>query len=218
MKKLSPAKSSSLHLKYDNTAISPVIGALLLILLTILLAGITVSAVYGKDYSSSLKPAPMAVIEIESVVGGVPDKVQYKENFIVLVHKGGDSLQKDSTKIIITGEGSGYTGVFGSGKKRYGELSVLYENIEYGGKISQYKKRNGGLSDGLWSSGEKLVLNGYDGINGTTASSVLVSINGMSNTSNNYGLKENSVVTIKVFDRNTNKIIAEMKHKVTPAE
>ncbi|MDI3539275.1 MAG: hypothetical protein PWR29_1207 [Methanolobus sp.] len=189
-----------------------------MILLTILLAGITASVVYGKDYSTSLKPAPMAVIEVESVVGGVPDKVKYEANYIVLAHRGGDPLQTSSIRIIITGEGSSYTGVFGSGKKRHGELSVIYEDIGYGGKILQYKKRNVDLSDGVWSAGEKLVLNGYDSINGTTASSVLVSINGMSNTSNNYGLKQNTIITIKVFDRESNKIIAEMKHKVTPAK
>ena len=194
------------------------IGAILLILLTILLAGVTVSVVYGKDYSTSLKPAPMAVIEIESMVGGVPDKVKYEDNYIVLVHKGGDPLQIGSTRIIITGEGSSYTGVVGSGKKRYGELSVIYEDLQYKGKILPYKKRNADLSDGAWSAGEELVLNGYDGINGTAASSVRVSINGMSNTSNNYGLKENSVITVKVFDRESNKIIAESKHKVTPAK
>ncbi len=218
MKKTLPATLGSSDISTNNTAISPVIGIVLLILLTVLLAGITVSAVYGKDYSSSLQPAPMAVIEVESVVGGVPDKVKYEANYIVLVHKGGEPLQTGSTKIIITGEGSSYTGVFGSGKKRYGKLSVIYEDIEYGGKIPLYSKRNVDLSDGVWSAGEKLVLNGYDSINGTSASSVLVSINGMSNTSNNYGLKQNSVITIKVFDRDTNKIIAEAKHKVTPAK
>ncbi|MDK2833618.1 MAG: hypothetical protein PWP14_371 [Methanolobus sp.] len=190
-----------------------------MILLTILLAGITASVVYGKDYSTSLKPAPMAVIEVESVVGGVPDRVRYEENFIVLTHRGGDSLQTDSTKILINGEGSSYTGaVTRGGVKRYGNLLAVYEDLEYEGKIPLYKKRNVDLSDGVWSAGEKLVLNGYDSINGTTASSVLVSINGMSNTSNNYGLKQNTIITIKVFDRESNKIIAEMKHKVTPAK
>lgn len=189
-----------------------------MILLTILLAGITVSVVYGKDYSASLRPAPMTVIEIESVVGGMPDKVKYETNYIVLVHKGGDPLQTSSIRVIITGEGSSYTGVFGSGKKRYGELSVIYEDLQYKGKISLYKKRNADLSDGAWSAGEKLILNGDDSLDGTVASSVRVSINGMSNTSNNYGFKQNSVITVKVFDRESNKIIAEAKHKVTPAK
>jgi flagellin-like protein len=219
MNRLLPATPSSDYLSKNNNAVSPVIGAILLILLTILLAGITASVVYGKDYSTSLKPAPMAVIEVESVVGGVPDRVRYEENFIVLTHRGGDSLQTDSTKILINGEGSSYTGaVTRGGVKRYGNLLAVYEDLEYEGKIPLYKKRNVDLSDGVWSAGEKLVLNGYDSINGTTASSVLVSINGMSNTSNNYGLKQNTIITIKVFDRESNKIIAEMKHKVTPAK
>lgn len=223
MNKLLPAKLNSSQLQHDNNAISPVIGAILLILLTILLAGITVSAVYGKDYSSSLEPAPMAVIEVESVVGGVPYigypyGIKYEKNFIVLQHKSGNPLHTNSTYIIITGEGASTIGTQSHYTIPKGEISIIYESLEYGGKIPSYKKRNADLSDGVWSAGEKLVLNGDDSINWIAESSVLVSINGMSNTSKNYGLKQNSVITVKVFDRDTNKIIAEAKHKVTPAK
>ncbi|WP_256622265.1 type IV pilin [Methanolobus chelungpuianus] len=223
MKRLLPAMPSSKHLRKNNIAISPVIGVILLILLTILLAGITVSAVYGKDYSTSLEPAPMAVIEIESVVGGVPYigypyGIRYEKNFIVLQHKSGDPLDVDSTYLIITGEGASTIGT----RPRYaipkGEIVVIYGNLDYGGKERPYKTRNPDISDGMWSAGERLVFNGYDSIDGTARSSVHVTINGISNTYNNYGLKENSVITIKIFDRKSNKIIAEAKYKVTPAK
>jgi FlaG/FlaF family flagellin (archaellin) len=223
MKRTIPATSESADIKHDNTALSPVIGTILLILLTVLLAGVTVSAVYGKDYSSSLRPAPMAVIEVESVVGGVPyigypHGIAYRKNFIVLQHKSGIPLDTNSTYLIITGEGASTIGT----RSRYtipkGEIFVIYENLGYGGKERPYKTRNPDISDGVWSAGEKLILNGEDSIDAPAASSVIVSISGISNTYNNYGLKEDSVITIKVFDRDTNKIIAEAKHKVTPAK
>lgn len=194
-----------------------------MLFLTFLLAGITVSAVYGKDHSSSLRPAPMAVIEIEGVVGGVPyiggaHGIAYGENVIVLVHKSGDPLYVDSTYLVITGEGGSTIGTFPYYIIPRGEVFIRYEDLAYGGKLSQYAKRNKVLSDGVWSAGEKLVLNGEDSINGTAASSVVVSINGITDTYNNYGLKENSIITVKVFDRDTDKIIAQAKHKVTPAK
>jgi hypothetical protein len=223
MKRTIPATCESADVKHNNTALSPVIGIILLILLTVLLAGITVSAVYGKDYSSSMKPAPLAVIEVESVVGGVPRigypyGTPYTENFIVLVHKSGEPLCINSSYIFILGEGGSTIGSFPHFQIPRGEVIVRYEDLGYGGKIPQYRARNPDLSDGVWSAGERLVLNGDDSINGTASSSVFVSINGMANTSNNYGLREKSVVTVKIFDRDSNKMIAQIKHKVTPAK
>ncbi len=224
MKRLVPALSRPHNIKRDTAAVSPVIGAILLILLTVLLAGITVSSVYGKDYSSSLRPAPMAVIGIESVTGGVPYigypyGIEYKKNFIVLTHISGDPLNTDSTYIIITGQGaSTIIGTWPHYTIPKGEVYIRYEDLEYGGKESQYASRNADLSDGIWSAGEKVVLNGEDSTGGIVASSVLVSIKGISDTYNNYGLKQNSIITVKVFDRETNRIIAQAEHKVTPAE
>ncbi|MDW7731490.1 MAG: type IV pilin N-terminal domain-containing protein [Methanolobus sp.] len=211
-------KSLRTTLISDNGAVSPVIGVILMLLLTVLLAGITVSAVYGDDISGSLGKAPMAVIEVESVEGGVPNNVQYKENYIVLLHKGGDHLHTGDAKIVITGEGSAYTGVFGSGLTRYGDIFIIYDDLTVNGKDSPYASRNPDILDGVWSTGEELVLNGYDSAVGSDPSSVHVTINGMTNTSDNYGLKENSIITVKIFDINTDKLIAELEHTVTPAE
>jgi hypothetical protein len=70
------------------------------------------------------------------------------------------------------------------------------------------------LSDGFWSVGETLRLNGDDGIRYN--SSVTVKIGAFEETANNYGLKEDSTVSIKIFDKNTDSLIAECDHIVTP--
>ncbi len=202
----------------DCTALSPVIGVILLIFMTFLFAGIVISGLYGHDMACSLRPAPMAVIEIESIRGGVPNEVRYEENFIVLVHRSGAPLDASSVKIVASGRGSSYTGAFGSGTKHYGDISIIYEHIGYDGKLVQYKKRNHALSDGLWSAGEKISLCGNDSINGTDVSSVVVHINGMTNTSNNYGLRKDTLVDVVIIDAQTNKVIASMEHKVTPVK
>lgn len=206
-----------------NGAVSPVIGVILMLLLTVLLAGITVSAVYGDDISGSMGKAPMAVIEIESVVGGVPYigypyGIKYEKNFIVLSHKGGDILQANTTYVTISGEGASTLGSWPSYTIPKGDLFVRYDDLTINRKKSVYASNNPAIQDGVWSAGENLVLNGKDGDVGNDPSSVHASVNGMTNNYDNYGLKENSVITIKVFDRDTDKLIAELEHTVIPAE
>ena len=224
MKRSVPALSRHHNIKRDTAAVSPVIGAILLILLTVLLAGITVSSVYGKDYVFFIETCTHGSDrdrerDRRSAVYWRIAWYRYEKNFIVLTHKSGDPLFTDSTYIVITGEGgSTIIGTWPHYIIPKGEVYIRYEDLEYGGKESQYASRNADISDGIWSSGERVVLNGEDSAGGIVASSVLVSINGMSDTYNNYGLKQNSIITVKVFDRKTNRIIAQAEHKVTPAE
>ncbi|WP_164997764.1 type IV pilin N-terminal domain-containing protein [Methanolobus psychrotolerans] len=208
-----------LDINSRREAMSPVLGAVLMLFLTILLAGITISSVYGGGLVSSLTKAPMALIEVEYVEGGVPNDVSYDKNFLYLVHKGGDPLLADSTRVIISGEGSGYTGVAAHrGSFLYGELFISYDDLTINGKDSPYASNNPDILDGVWSAGEKLVLNGHDSPDGNVPSSVHVAVNGMTNTSDNYGLKEDRWITIKVFDKETQRIISESECLVCLAE
>jgi FlaG/FlaF family flagellin (archaellin) len=200
-----------------TSAMTPIIGVLMMLFLTLLLAGVTVSSVYGEDIAVSLTKAPMAIVEVEFAEGGVPNAVRYEENFLYLAHMGGDPLRTDSTKIVISGEGSAYEGVVPYGRRHYGDLLISYDNLLYEGKIPEYASRNKDISDGVWSAGEKLVLNGDDSINGSVLSSVSVSINGIKDTSNNFGLKTGDIISIKIIDKNTQRIISECEYKVIPA-
>ena len=207
-------------LKDNDNATSPVFGALLMILLTFILAVATVAAVYNDDavehISNSLTKTSVAVIEIEVIENY---GTEYHDINIKLRHKSGDSLVLDSTNIILSGYGSSYVGAVGSGGyTEYGDVTVKYTHILCDGKVSKYKSTNAALNDGLWSTGEQLTIDGDDSINGTDASSVSVSVNGISNTSNNYGFKSGTTVTIKIFDKTTQRIIAEGTAIVKPAE
>ncbi|WP_440953205.1 type IV pilin N-terminal domain-containing protein [Methanococcoides sp. FTZ1] len=197
-------------LKNDG-AVAPIIGALLLVLLTVVLGGLVAAAVMGDGVFGSISSStPMAVIDVKDAVGGVPNAVQYKENYLILEHKGGDPLDLDSTFIVLSGDGSSYVGKVGSGGfKVYGQVIAKYFDLTPDGTCATYRSNNPSIEDGVWSAGEVLVLNGDDSINGTDASTVRVSVGGYSDTSNNYGFREGAEVTVKVFDSITDRVIAE---------
>ena len=194
----------------NKSGTSPVIGIVLMTVLTILLAGVTVSAVYSDDMFASLKKGPIASIEAVSVVGGLPGYpgyVKYEDNSIFLRHMGGDPLSVESKRIVISGKGSAYEGVVPHGTLHSGDILISYDYLDFDGKDPGYSSSNQVLLDGMWSAGEELMLNGQDGTSG--ASTVSVTINEITDTSNNYGLKENSWITIKIFDKDTRRIVSE---------
>ncbi|MEL4306276.1 type IV pilin N-terminal domain-containing protein [Methanococcoides sp. LMO-2] len=204
-------------LKNDG-AVAPIIGALLLVMLTVVLGGLVAAAVMGDGVFGSISSStPMAVIEVKDAVGGVPNAVQYKENYLVLEHKGGDPLDLDSTFVVLSGDGSSYAGKVGyGGFKVYGQVTAKYFDLTPDGTCATYRSNNPCIEDGIWSVGEILVLNGDDSINGTDASTVRVSVGGYSDTSNNYGFKGGSEVSVKVFDSITDRVIAEDIVSVRP--
>lgn len=195
----------------NNNAVAPVIGTVLLVLLIVLLAGAMATTIVSTGSVLSLSSStPMVMIEVNDAVGGVPNAVKYKENFVILEHKGGDSLDLDSTFVVLSGEGSSYVGQVGNGGfKVYGHVTAKYFDLTPEGSCFTYISNNPCIDDGLWSTGEILVLNGDDSINGTDASTVHVSVDGYLDTSNNYGFKDGGTVTVKIFDSLTERVICE---------
>ncbi len=206
----------------DRNAISPIFGTILLVFLTFLLAGVVVGTVYSGGMFERIENActktPTSVIDVEGVVGGVPNDVRYNENYIWLTHRSGDPLMLNTTFIVITGQGSSYVGTFPYGSNKQGQLIVKYFDLTPSGSCPTYKSNNPIIDDNKWSTGEQLVLNGYDSINGTDASTVKVTVDGYTNTSNNYGFEAGSMIYIKVFDTPTQRIIAEDTAVVQLAE
>ncbi|MBP2030000.1 FlaG/FlaF family flagellin (archaellin) [Methanohalophilus levihalophilus] len=208
---------------YDSDAISPAMGTILMLMLSLLLSAIVLAGVYGEGAGSKIEmaftPTPFAVVEIVDVEGGIPNGIRYDENYIRLTHVNGDSLSLDSTFIVLEGKGSSYVGKVGAGGKIViGDLVIRYHDLTPEGSISEYKNRNPVIGDHRWSTGETIILNGDDSVNGTDASSVSVTINGLENTSNNYGFREGTTVVMKIFDSRTQRLIAEDSAVVKPAD
>jgi len=208
---------SFLLLKSASEAFTPVIGSILLLLITFALVGIVVSSVFNFSGDEAGFQPLVARITLESCKGGLfgigpmAERAALEKNRIVLVHEGGSSLPLDSTSIRISGYGNSYRGIPGhGGAPVIGNLSISYLNMNTTGKNPDYEARNRAvLKDGFWSAGEKLMLCGQDSSVSRIDSSVKVNVNGIGNTSDNYGFKSGSEITLKVIDSKGKNVIAE---------
>lgn len=208
-------------------ALSPIVGSLFLLLITFILVGSIISSVDLSGGRTNLR-LPIADIELKSCEGGLygtgPTSkwVTFKENQIVLMHEGGDSLSSDSISIRISGYGNSFQGNIsdGTGKRAEGNLEIIYMDLSQKGKNQKYYtvSNNATLADGSWDVGERLVLSGQDSAVGAVKSSVKVSVNGNDKTSDNYGFKAGSEITVKIIDRRSRNVIAERKATVKLAE
>lgn len=208
---------SFLSLKSALEAYTPIISSILLLLITFALVGIIVSSVFNFSGGKAGFQPQMAKITLESCKGGLfnsgpeAEQATLEKNRIVLVHEGGSSLPLSSTSIRIAGYGNSYRGIPGhEGASAVGDLLISYLNIGETGKNPDYEVRNlAALEDGFWSAGEKLILCGQDSSVSSIDSSVKVNVNGVGNTSDNYGFKVGSEINLKVIDGEGKNIIAE---------
>jgi flagellin-like protein len=204
-------------------AITPVLGSLLMLMILVVLAGTAAVSLYNSAGASS-QPL-MAKISLESCEGGLfnngpkDERATLKNNTIVLVHEGGNSLPLDSVSIKISGYGNSYQGIAdGNGTKIVGDTEVFYQDLSPKEKNEKYEDRNKAiLKDGFWGVGEKLMLCGNDSST-SIDSSVKVSVNEDSDTSDNYGFKAGSEIIVKVIDIKSRNIIAEQRAIVKHAE
>jgi hypothetical protein len=205
-------------LKSKTDASLPTISVLFLLLITVALAGVVAVFFFtGGLQSVNFQPL-MAKVTLESCEGGlcnnvpVAEQASFEQNKIILVHNGGSSLPLNEISITLSAYGNAYHGsVRHSGSFLYGNTQVVYENLNPERKNAAYAARNDAtLKDGLWSVGENLILYGRDG-SGAASSSVKVSVDGNSSTSNNYGFKAGSEITVKIIDLKSKNVLAERK-------
>ncbi|WP_255334192.1 type IV pilin [Methanosarcina sp. KYL-1] len=160
---------------------------------------------------------PVININIESCEGGLrygsdAERARFDENLIVLVHEGGSPLALKTTSLKIQGYGNSYQGIVGDGGKVLkGDTSVFYTDLSSEKKNpDEYLARNRAtLKDGYWTAGEKLVLCGRDSAIGTEDSSVKVNVNGVGNTTDNYGFKAGSEITLVIIDTEGRNVLAK---------
>jgi flagellin-like protein len=213
-------------LKSASEAYTPVIGILLLLLITFALVGVVASSYLSFSKSDANFQPYVARISLESCEGGLygvgpmSERARFVENRIVLVHEGGSSLPLDSTSLKISGYGNSYRGIPGhGGTPLKGNLSIFYRDMGTRGKNRDYETKNRAtLKNGFWDVGEKLVLCGQDSSVSSIDSSVKVSVDGVDNTSDNYGFKAGSEITLKVIDSKGENVLAEQTAVVKLAD
>ena len=194
----------------SNSAVSSVIGVILLVGLTVVL----VATIAGSIFGFALAPdAPDANIVIRQARG---NNGTLTGNEIVLAHKGGDTLRSDSVKIIIDGDGREALKDGGSIPiAPFGEITITYSNLKdynYVGSGERKDRWKYNLTAGdntriedakivlndTWTPGETVVLYGADG----------ASQSNTNNVDKKYELTAGSTVTVTIVDIATNKLIA----------
>ena len=199
-----------------SEAVTPIVGSLLTLLILVVLAGAISGIIFNSVGEDANSQPLIAKITIESCEGGLygvgsmTDRVRLEENRIVLMHEGGDALPFSTISIRISGYGNSYQGDVGKGGTRAeGDTEVFYENLSPEKKNNTYVTRNSAtLEDGFWTIGEKLILCGQDSSKYVN-SSVKVSVDGDSNTSDNYGFKADSEILFRVIDSKSRNILVE---------
>ncbi len=179
-------------------SVSSVIGVVLLVVLTVMMVSMIALSVFAFD--AFPQPVPHARIVIMEVRG---DMSTLYMNSIVLKHKGGDILDENSTKIIITGKGYAYTGAMPSGQPQ--DIRVTYGNLSgsnYGGINGE--KLGEIVKGGTWDAGETVVLYGSDGKNIKS----FITKNQGNTVDSKWVLKESTAVSITIVHIPTNQIIA----------
>jgi len=204
--------------KSSFDAVTAVVGSLIMLLLTFILTGAAAVIIYDNIGENSNSQTPMAKITLESCEGGLSnngpetEQASFEKNKLVLLHEGGSPLPLDTTCIKISGNGDSYRPLFGQGILK-GNISILYLDLSSGGKNPTFYVVNNKatLADGSWNVGERLVLCGQDSAEGSIESSVKVSVDGDSNTSDNYGFKAGSEIDLRVIDSKSSNIIVKQK-------
>jgi hypothetical protein len=202
------------NFRESEFAASSVVGVILMVGLTVVMAGTISMSVFVYPLPSD---APDANIVIRAARGNITN---FTGNEIVLAHKGGYILSPSNIKIIIESYGIAYPKSMN--KTTAGNLGLLDErNIivtysdltgynyvnRYGTRKDHYfhntdndtyKEEGKMVLNDTWTPGETVVLYGADG----------ASNGNKNNVDKKYKLKPDSKVTVTIIDIPTNQIIA----------
>jgi len=181
------------------------LSSFLLILITVVMCGSIALGSGALLTNSDISVSAPAKIEVVQITAGdrYNDTLRFQDNVIILKHAGGSPLPLDSISVQVIGTGNAYKGIPGSGGRLvYGDIEIYYENLSADKKNTCFKKNNAEMiKDGVWSSGELLILTGNDSLNASTPG-ISVTVNGENGMSNNYGLSAGTDAEISIYQTN----------------
>jgi len=122
------------NIRKEESAVSPVIGVILMVAITVILAAVIGAFVFGMG---TPEKTPAANVEITKA----------NATYITMEHRGGDSLAMDDVKIIVKGggisditidpAGDGTDKAFSAGDEdAYIDISATTNTTSWGGKIT----------------------------------------------------------------------------------
>ncbi len=175
------------NFKAGEDAVSPVIGVVLMVGMTVIMISAVAVSVLAFSVPESAPQARIVVVEAE----GDMDEALY-ENKIVLKHKGGDRLNENNTKIIITGKGYTYTGTDPEYHSAQDMRVVYYDLTGDNDLLGADEEIVEGIS---WDAGEQIELYGRDGYTAENA------------VDSKWKLDAGSTVLVTIIDTITNQVI-----------
>ncbi len=164
----------------DEKAVSPVIGVILMVAITVILAAVIASFVFGLG-SKAPKSAPQAQL----VASADADNTNYngKVDLVVIEHQGGENIPWDDIKVLVEGKNtSAVTDAENININVFGNWTA--DNI---GKQGIYWNQSEISRNQFWEPGEKLLI-GF-------------------NDSHNNMFDPGETVTIKVLHTPSNQLI-----------
>ncbi len=178
--------------RVDEDGVSPVIGVVLMVGLTVIMVSAVAVSVFAFSIPESGPHAKIVVVEAR----GDMDDEPLHHSTIVLKHKGGDALNENNTKIIITGKGCAYTGYMSSCLLK--DMRATYGDLTGENYIESY---DGEIVDGTsWDAGETITLYGSDGMTFFGHQ--------RNNVDSKWTIDAGSTVLVTIIDTITNQAIA----------
>jgi archaeal type IV pilus assembly protein PilA len=146
-----------------ENAVSPVIGVMLMLVVTIIIAAI-VSA-YAGGAAQSSKQAPQASIKGVCYVNGSSNS-----NFVILTHMGGDNLAPAKIQVVIKqgDEWGSYTGIL-SGYTQVIDPTTITDST---GKKFWINATSGGTEVAVWRPSESMSIK-YSGVSSSDVGKTL---------------------------------------------
>ncbi len=177
-------------------AVSPVIGVTMMVGLTVIMVSVVAVSVFAFTLPESLPPhAKIVVVEARGDIG----YTALNKSFIALKHKGGDVLNENNTKIIITGKGYAYATGEDPHLSSAQDMRSTYKNLAGKNYISGFDNE---IVEGTsWDAGETITLYGSDGRD-------LDLYGWHNNVDSKWKLDDGYIVSVTIIDTTTNQVIA----------
>jgi len=137
----------------DKEGVSPVIGVILMVAITVIMAAIVAGFVFG--VISTPQPTPQASIGIDEA----------RTDHITLLHQSGDKLNQNETRVVVAGT---FTGLNASDSNQTIQQEITFQ-------LSELTDSNwvSGTSIGIQNSTLGLTANDFNNINGTNYSGAI---------------------------------------------
>lgn len=185
----------------DEYAVSPVVGVILMVGMTVIMVSAVAVSVFAFSIPESAPHAKIVVVEARGDLG----ETALNKSVITLKHKGGDALFENDTRIIITGKGYAYSSGSDPHLHDATDMRVTYTDLAGENYISGFDNE---IVEGTsWDAGETITLYGSDGRD-------LYLPGWHNNVDSRWKLDNGFTVSVTIVDIVTNEVIAATRATV----